>query len=187
MWTNWLEWTFWPTMMDGIVLYINVKTDDKKENPANGKRYKINNIKTCMQQRGAPSLIRKSILTIFRQSLIIFWQSVGTRGVLRDTCHAAAWRSVERLHDTCMLVHDKVFALRACERRTGSRARRGEHGARSRAWLQQALTGEQQQYLHTISTLSTAWAGRACLHNFRIYPKPGPQIWSWLDNGWHWR
>ena len=40
-------------MMDGIVLYINVKTDDKKENPANGKRYKINNIKTCMQQRGA--------------------------------------------------------------------------------------------------------------------------------------
>ena len=39
--------------MDGIVLYINVKTDDKKENPANGKRYKINNIKTCMQKRGA--------------------------------------------------------------------------------------------------------------------------------------
>ena len=65
-----------------------------------------------------------------------------------------------------MLVHDKVFALRACERRTGSRARRGEHSARSRAWLQQALTGEQQQYLHTISTLSTlstAWAGHVCI------------------------
>ena len=62
-----------------------------------------------------------------------------------------------------MLVHDKVFALRACERRTGSRARRGERSARSRAWLQQALTGEQQQYLHTISTLSTAWAGHVCI------------------------
>ena len=97
-----------------------------------------------------------------------------------------------------MLVHDKVFALRACERRTGSRARRGEHSARSRAWLQQALTGEQQRYL-----LSTAWAGpgvHVCIIlEFTQKPGLGPDLelagpWMaleivgwWAEGGRGWR
>ena len=103
-----------------------------------------------------------------------------------------------------MLVHDKVFALRACERRTGSRARRGEHSARSRAWLQQALTGEQQRYLHnisTLSTLSTAWAGpgvHVCII-LEFTQSPGPDLelagpWMaleivgwWAEGGRGWR
>ena len=159
MWTNWLEWTFWPTMMDGIVLYINVKTDDKKENPANGKRYKINNIKTCMQQRGAslphtqvnindfPS-VANNLLTECWDTGRVTWHV--SRGCMTK-CWAAAWH-----------VHVGAWqSVRSPRLRAQNRfpCARGEHSARSRAWLQQALTGEQQQYLHTISTLSTAWAG----------------------------
>ena len=165
-------------MMDGIVLYINVKTDDKKENPANGKRYKINNIKTCMQQLGASlphTQVNINDFPSVANNLLTECWDTGACSVTRVT-----WLHDEVLSG-CMtracwcMTKCSLSALASAEqvpvRGGASTARAAEPGCNKR-WRAPVST----QYIYTIYTIyRLGWAGRACSHNFRIYPKAGPR------------
>ena len=154
-------------MMDGIVLYINVKTDDKKENPANGKRYKINNIKTCMQQPGASlphTQVNINDFPSVANNLLTECWDAGACSVTRVT-----WLHDEVLSG-CMtracwcMTKCSLSALASAEqvpvRGGASTARAAEPGCNKRSL--ESSSGIYTIYLHYLHYLPPG-LGRACM------------------------